>query len=373
VTLFESGAILLYLANKYGKLGVEQMATAGQWTLFANSTLCETLFNEQRRCAAGPRGRGAAGLQGPRGRCSQVEAADARPAACCAPPAGARRARPCWPPSTASSAASPTWQVRPRAAAAAAAARRSRGLAAQSSQALEPLANTGPRMHARRRRVHRVGHRCGRLPAVPAALLSRHGPHQVGGCGRGGGCGAVGLWGCGAVGLWGLAAAARGPQPAAASAGWPCCAAPARRGAARAEARAAVAPPCLAGTRRCGSTCSAWRSGPPAPSPTRRRCRVGGLRGWPAEGRLLRLGACNVARLRTRHPLPLTASRCHCCCCAACPQLRWRPGRAGWAASSTSWASSRGRSAAEQHVSGLPGVAWGQGLLGERAIVMKSV
>jgi hypothetical protein len=49
VKLFESGAILLYLASRYGKLDVEQMAAAGQWTLFANSTLCETLFNEQRR------------------------------------------------------------------------------------------------------------------------------------------------------------------------------------------------------------------------------------------------------------------------------------------------------------------------------------
>jgi glutathione S-transferase len=47
--LFESGAILLYLANKYGKLNPDQLGTAAQWTLFANSTLCEALFNERNR------------------------------------------------------------------------------------------------------------------------------------------------------------------------------------------------------------------------------------------------------------------------------------------------------------------------------------
>lgn len=47
--LFESGAILLHLANKYGKLSTDQLATAAQWTLFANSTLSEAFFNDRQR------------------------------------------------------------------------------------------------------------------------------------------------------------------------------------------------------------------------------------------------------------------------------------------------------------------------------------
>ncbi|GLC49345.1 hypothetical protein PLESTB_000209300, partial [Pleodorina starrii] len=47
--LFESGAILLHLANKYGKLGADELGTAAQWTLFANSTLSEAFFNDRQR------------------------------------------------------------------------------------------------------------------------------------------------------------------------------------------------------------------------------------------------------------------------------------------------------------------------------------
>ncbi|EFJ50231.1 hypothetical protein VOLCADRAFT_120670 [Volvox carteri f. nagariensis] len=47
--LFESGAILLHLANKYGKLGDNELGRAAQWTLFANSTLSEAFFNERQR------------------------------------------------------------------------------------------------------------------------------------------------------------------------------------------------------------------------------------------------------------------------------------------------------------------------------------
>ncbi|KAG2497189.1 hypothetical protein HYH03_004778 [Edaphochlamys debaryana] len=47
--LFESGAILLHLANKYGKLSPDALGTAAQWTLFANSTLSEAFFNDRQR------------------------------------------------------------------------------------------------------------------------------------------------------------------------------------------------------------------------------------------------------------------------------------------------------------------------------------
>ncbi|MEW5300753.1 MAG: hypothetical protein WDW36_003662 [Sanguina aurantia] len=46
VKLFESGAILLYLAQTYaGPLRAEDM----QWTLFANSTMCDAFFNASQR------------------------------------------------------------------------------------------------------------------------------------------------------------------------------------------------------------------------------------------------------------------------------------------------------------------------------------
>jgi len=45
--LFESGAILLHLTNKYGKLSTDQLAKAFQWTLFANSTLSEAFFSNR--------------------------------------------------------------------------------------------------------------------------------------------------------------------------------------------------------------------------------------------------------------------------------------------------------------------------------------
>ncbi|GLC42185.1 hypothetical protein PLESTB_000639900 [Pleodorina starrii] len=48
--LFESGAILLYLADKYGKLSSPQeRARATQWSLFANSTMTNAVFVEQWR------------------------------------------------------------------------------------------------------------------------------------------------------------------------------------------------------------------------------------------------------------------------------------------------------------------------------------
>ncbi|GBF98066.1 glutathione S-transferase [Raphidocelis subcapitata] len=42
--IFESGAILIHLANKYGKLDPDALGRAASWILFANSTLCEALF-----------------------------------------------------------------------------------------------------------------------------------------------------------------------------------------------------------------------------------------------------------------------------------------------------------------------------------------
>ena len=44
VALFESGAILLYLANSYGGLSGKELGVAAQWTLFGNSTFCEAFF-----------------------------------------------------------------------------------------------------------------------------------------------------------------------------------------------------------------------------------------------------------------------------------------------------------------------------------------
>lgn len=49
LTLWESGAILLYLADKYGSctsLTVEQRARLNQWILFANATLGPGVFSE---------------------------------------------------------------------------------------------------------------------------------------------------------------------------------------------------------------------------------------------------------------------------------------------------------------------------------------
>ncbi|PNH08375.1 Protein gstA [Tetrabaena socialis] len=52
--LFESGAILLHLANKYGKLQPDAFGTAAQWTLFANSTLSDAFFNASQRSTQMP-------------------------------------------------------------------------------------------------------------------------------------------------------------------------------------------------------------------------------------------------------------------------------------------------------------------------------
>jgi glutathione S-transferase len=50
-TLFESGAILLYLHQKYSNQNssIEQQAILSQWVLFANSTLATGIFTEASR------------------------------------------------------------------------------------------------------------------------------------------------------------------------------------------------------------------------------------------------------------------------------------------------------------------------------------
>ena len=55
--LWESGAILLYLADKYDKMPAssEQQAQVIQWVLFANATLGPGLFLEDRRDRQMPR------------------------------------------------------------------------------------------------------------------------------------------------------------------------------------------------------------------------------------------------------------------------------------------------------------------------------
>eukprot|EP00775_Hariotina_reticulata_P002746 gene2746-3040_t len=55
LALFESGALLTYLADKYGGLSTpEARAKASQWVLFANSTLANAAFVEQFRERAFP-------------------------------------------------------------------------------------------------------------------------------------------------------------------------------------------------------------------------------------------------------------------------------------------------------------------------------
>lgn len=55
--LWESGAILLYLAENYGKTGlsVEERAVFYQWVLFANATLGPGIFGEANREREMPR------------------------------------------------------------------------------------------------------------------------------------------------------------------------------------------------------------------------------------------------------------------------------------------------------------------------------
>jgi glutathione S-transferase len=55
--LWESGAILLYLAQKYGKMpeSLEQQAEIVQWVMFANATLGPGIFTEATRDRETPR------------------------------------------------------------------------------------------------------------------------------------------------------------------------------------------------------------------------------------------------------------------------------------------------------------------------------
>lgn len=55
IKLWESGAILLYLAEKYGHESLEERAVSSQWTLFANATLATGVFVESVREKEAPR------------------------------------------------------------------------------------------------------------------------------------------------------------------------------------------------------------------------------------------------------------------------------------------------------------------------------
>lgn len=56
VTIWESGAILLYLAEKLGEITtLEERAIAAQWVLFANATLGPGIFVESSREKEAPR------------------------------------------------------------------------------------------------------------------------------------------------------------------------------------------------------------------------------------------------------------------------------------------------------------------------------
>ena len=55
-TLWESGAILIYLAEKYGNVNsAETRATIAQWVLFGNATLSNGIFVEANRAREMPR------------------------------------------------------------------------------------------------------------------------------------------------------------------------------------------------------------------------------------------------------------------------------------------------------------------------------
>ena len=53
--LWESGAILLYLCDRYGKVEMNDRAIAAQWILFANATLGPGVFGEENREREMPR------------------------------------------------------------------------------------------------------------------------------------------------------------------------------------------------------------------------------------------------------------------------------------------------------------------------------
>jgi glutathione S-transferase len=53
--VWESGAILLYLCDRYGKVDINDRAIAAQWILFANATLGPGVFGEANRERETPR------------------------------------------------------------------------------------------------------------------------------------------------------------------------------------------------------------------------------------------------------------------------------------------------------------------------------